>query len=316
MSPIVPRHGLRSNFPRFQATDPGGRRRLVAGEDNRMLTEQSSRVASEYWLNRRDRRLQKLLPAEHATAMVVSASALNPAADGSWWLQAFPESMQGGFKDLPQVRCGIRGSAFLVTRRHLVTAAHVVDAAILDRAAFIFGVYASDLRPAANGLPERFAIPADRVYYGKSIFTRSNSPTRDDIAVIELKREPPAKHAPLAIAALESVQDKQEVALVGHARMQPLTITAARTGSVEVPHVMLFDQRVIHTNVDSFQGNSGSALLTMDGDVLGVQVRIRDEDEGPNNEAVVVSERAVVASAVRMRVIGDYLKEIGATIRA
>ena len=295
----------------------------VGGKDNRMLFEESQLVDPDYWLDRSISRLQPLLPAEFATAMIVSDAVLKFAEDGSRWLEAFPESMHlSAFVELPQVRSGIRGTGFLVTNRHLVTAAHVVDPATLDRAAFVFGVNASDLLPATDdGLPERFRIPAERVYYGKNIFVPGPVLAVDDIVVIELdsKISPDDKQpklVPLAIAALDSLQGEQEVALVGHARLQPLTITAAKAASDNLPHVLSLGPRVIHTNIDSFQGNSGSALLDMAGDVLGVQMVIYGGDENSDSETIHVEATSLVASAVRMRVIGDYLKEIGATIRA
>ena len=194
----------------------------------------------------------------------------------------------------------------------------MVDRNWVDRSAYVFDLHPDSLRQPEGDLPLRYEIAAGSVAYGDAIIEPHTRRTSDDIALVELAQA--LRRDALVIAKLDQLVEKQEVAMVGCARMRPLTLVSGAK-SETAPRVHSFDDRVVYTNVEAFQGNSGSALLDAYGNVLGVHVGITaddDEDDtdpwnAPDGED---DENVAVAAAVRVRVIGDLLAKVGATILA
>jgi S1-C subfamily serine protease len=315
----VPRRnlGLRADFLPRRGTQFRFGDRYIVGDDNRLLTVSSPLVGASPARSRTKATFSRFGTAIAATALVISANALRPVGNSKFWIDASPERMRGtAFAELPRVRAGIRGSGFLVTDTHLVTALHVVDHGSLARAAFVFG-YTADRLCAANGrLPQRYEFDAAAIFFGEELFTPQGVYAGDDLAIIRLDRSTGRK--PLAIAAFDSLEPGQEVAMAGHARMQPMTLIADIDRVPPLPRVIRFDDSLIHCNIDAFQGNSGSALLDRSGDALGVHVDIdaEDYDDTTGLAARYDDDGSAAASAVRLRVVRDRLSEIGATVRA
>lgn len=309
--------GFRSRFlPRRRLPGLRGNDRYIVGKDNRLLVSDSPLVESSAVLRFDQERIAPFRTAIQATALVISRNALRPTRDGKLWIGAIPERMQGTqYDDVPRVRAGIRGTAFLVTDSHLVTALHVVDRSALSRAAFVFGYNADTLCDASADLPRRYEFEQANVFFGKDLFAADDGTASDDLAIVELDRR--SGRSPLAIAALDELVLNQEVALAGHARLQPLTLTLDIDRKPPLPGVFRFDDRIVYSTIDAFQGNSGSALLDMRGDVLGVHVDIEAEDyDDATSQAARYPDDFAAAAAVRMRVVGARLAEIGATIRS
>lgn len=313
--------GLRGAFlPRRALLGPVFRDRYIVDTDNRLPTVSSPLIDASLLEGvagiRAKRTTVRFATAIAATALVISAKALRPAGNGRFWIDAVPEPMRDtAFARLPRVRAGIRGSGFLVTDTHLVTAMHVVDAGSLARAAFVFGYTADKLREAGDGLPQRYEFDAAAIFLGAELFAPQDANAGDDLAIVRLDRG--TGRTPLAVAAFDRIEAGQEVAMAGHARMQPLTLIADTRRVPPFPRVIRVDDRLIHSNIDAFQGNSGSALLDRNGDALGVHVDIaaEDYDDTTGLAARYADDGTAAASAVRLRIMRDRLRDIGAKIR-
>lgn len=324
--------GLRGNFPRLpRGTIPNG---SIVGEDERILLTRAllaqfnppnlllppgpdepepdpDAAAPEPPCPL----LQVLLPCAAATVLVVSRMFLRDGANDTVWIEAVPDAMRGHkLAHIPRVRTGIGGTAFLVTPRHVVTAAHVVDRRARPRAAFIFDYHGDRLRQPGGGLPLRYEFPRANVYFAAeqaAPAATAAKPASDDIALIELDRAP--GRTPIPLAATGALAKDDEVALIGHARQQPLTLTTAACEAGPVPRVFEFDQRLIRTNVDCFQGNSGSPLLNRQGHALGIHINAHSGDVDALGNAVRLEETVPVATAIRLHLIAAELAQAGAT---
>lgn len=325
-----PFSGLRSRFPRIpRSMLPNG---VLVREESRILVSAMDGVASPPADNlplstgapgdstglppdKPCPLLQTLLPCAAATALVVSGKFLIPTATG-YWIEAVTDSMHSlQLPNLPRVRTGIEGTAFLVSAQHVVTAAHVVDRRAQGRAAFIFDYrHNVSLREAGDGLPRRYEFPRENVFCvdtenWKSAATQA--PVSDDLILFQLDR--PSGRTPITIAPLDALEKFQEVALAGYARQQPLTLITAACSGAPTPRVLEFDSRLIRTNVDTFQGNSGSPLLNRNGQALGVHINAHSGDIDASGNALRVDEDIPVAVAIRLRIIADQLQQVGAT---
>ncbi|MBL8299801.1 MAG: trypsin-like peptidase domain-containing protein [Rhodanobacteraceae bacterium] len=246
-----------------------------------------------------------------ATAVVVPRQLLIPGPRGELWTEALPRTLIGrGAGALPGVAGS--GTAFLVTPRHVVTAAHVVNPHRITHSAFVFGFTAASLRQPGDGLPLRYLFDHEAIAYGVSVTVPGATPCHDDISLIELSK--PIERRGIAIAQPDAIALNQPVTLVGCAGLQP--VTAAMAGVDPPARVLAFDERIAQTSVRVAQGNSGSPLLDSNGDALGVHVSMATPTiRQPASPSVIGNAGMVVASAVRMRVILDALVKIGAQIR-
>lgn len=254
-----------------------------------------------------------------AIAAVLPRKFLNPV-EGGYWTASIEDSLRDSrFATLPSLRDGMRGTAFLAGPRHLVTAAHVAGRAALSRLAFVFDFRIDRFRPAGDGLPDRYFFPADTVFHARADQLLPVDPlprNGDDIVLIELDRDTGRATLPLAPGA--SLAIDTEVAMIGHARQQPLTLITAACSSRPHPRVFDFDARVIRTNIDAFQGNSGSPLLDRQGRALGMHVNAL------SNESVVgmdgarihlrLDEGRAVSIACRLTPIVAALRALGVDV--
>lgn len=305
-------YGMKSSFPLMIKSVVRGSNGAIAGANNVRLVPGTNGL--ELKLPQLEAAtVKRFATACSATALVLRPNSLIPTATGNYWIAVFPERMVNqGMERLPRV-AGATGSAFLVTPRHLVTAAHVIGRSWVADAAFVFDFTADCLREPEGDLPLRYEFARDSVVFGGSLVFPTVTPVTDDIAVIELNIA--TVRSGLAIAGLQKPAINDAVALVGCARFQPLTVVAD-TPTAQAPRVFKVEDRVVHTNVDAFQGSSGSALLDENGDVLGVHVDIIFDDQNDGDVPTMVDEDIAVASAVRMAVIEKTLNSVGAVIRA
>lgn len=304
-----PRYGLRSRFPllRESAIRQSGnavvrshRPALSCGADEGY----EGIVAADACPDRFSRCIA-------ATAFVVRRKSLIPCPAG-FWIEALPRTLMSRSGGMPAVAGA--GTAFLVTPQHFVTAAHVIDHHWVANAAFVFDFHAACLRQPEGNLPLRYEIAASSVAFGAAIVGPEAALRGDDVTVVALKQ--PTSRTGIAIAKFDALDLAQSVAMVGCARLQPMTVVTALDDE-RPARVLSFDARIVQTNIDAFQGNSGSALLDASGDALGVHVGISTGDDGdvhgtPSNAN---DHDVAVASAVRLRVIRDVLASIGAEIR-
>lgn len=247
-----------------------------------------------------------------ATALVVRRHALMPRP-GGFWIEALPRTvLSRGGGTLP----GIAGSgtAFLVTPRHVVTAAHVVDRSWIAKSAFVFDYVPACLRHAEGNLPLRYEFAEMSVMFGVSVVDPDAVARTDDISVVELAG--PAQRCGIAVAPLHAMAPGQPVAMPGCARMEPVSVAAA-TGRGPPFRVLSFDARLVRTSVRAFPGNSGSPLLNAHGDVLGVHTgMVYDRSSRSGGVPCGADSGVAAASAIRLRRIRTTLESIGADIRA
>lgn len=253
----------------------------------------------------------RLERARAATALVVRRHALMPRP-GGFWIEALPRTLlsRGG-----GALAGIAGSgtAFLVTPRHVVTAAHVIDRSWIAKAAFVLDFVPACLRLPEGGLPLRYEFTEDAVLFGAGLVDPDLVAQRDDIRVVELAQ--PARRTGIAVAPLDAIALGQPVAMLGCARMEPVSIAAA-TGGASSSRVLWFDERLVKTGVRAFQGNSGSPLLDACGDVLGVHIGMVPDGPIRNRAIPAGTEPGITAAAaIRLRRIRATLARIGAALR-
>jgi len=310
LAPVVPsRYGLRSRFPLHRES---------AIWQSGAAVVRTSRPAQSCGT---DDGFEAILSADAcpdrfarciaATAFVVRRKSLIPCPAG-YWIEALPRTLMSPHGGAPAVAGA--GTAFLVTPQHFVTAAHVIDHHWVANAAFVFDFHAACLRPPEGSLPLRYEITASSVVFGAAIVGPNAALQGDDITVVALTQ--PTSRSGIAIAPFDTLDLAQSVAMVGCARLQPMTVVTA-IDDERPARVLSFDARIVQTNIDAFQGNSGSALLDASGDALGVHVGISADDDVDVHGALSNREDndIAVASAVRLRVIRDVLESIGAEIR-
>lgn len=289
----------------------------IVGVDDRLLSTHSDLVERNYIADFRNN--PKVTPFEASTkavALVITANSVHEGPNNKVWIEAVPERMRyTAFSKVPRVRAGIHGGAFLVAdggprNRRLITALHVVDELALERAAFIFGFSADKLRAANEFLPQRYEFDKSCVFKGESLIPIQGKGTRDKLAVITLDRyiDDPG----LQIVVTDEVAPEMEVALVGHARMQPLTLTIRTDSTTPYPQIQELSPTSIITNVDAFQGSSGSPLMSLQAQVLGVHVALAVRDYNPDNgEPYPYPPGTKAATALRLSPFIDALKRVG-----
>lgn len=229
-------------------------------------------------------------------------------------LKAAPENMGGPYSHEPCVPVTFPGTAFLVTRRHAITAGHCVafrDPRSLNLA-FGFGTKST---LAADGsyytLPRTLLAKVDR------IVALVKDPRLGDIAVLQLREPMTAPGVvPLALAPERSTKLAQEVGLLTHARAQPLKAVVRAANDPDpgrYPQILDQNDRFLYTNLDTFRGSSGSPVIDTRGRVVGVQFR-GEGDADPIGNPRIFSEALAGSWATRIEVIKDALAAIGAPL--
>lgn len=152
-------------------------------------------------------------------------------------------------------------SGFLVSENLLVTAGHCVKSdAACAAANWVFDYKLSSENSAIT-------IPNSNVYKCKRIVTQALNPiSKTDYAVIELDRKVPDR-APLSFRRTGKVSVGAELAVIGHPTGLPLKIT-------DQGKVRRLETNYFVTNLDTYHGNSGSAVInTRTAEVEGILVR-------------------------------------------
>jgi V8-like Glu-specific endopeptidase len=150
-------------------------------------------------------------------------------------------------------------SAFLVAPDVLMTAGHCVmgpsDCAIYN---WIF-----DYEMTENEAPT--FVAKENVFQCKSIIAHSYGIGKPDYALIRLDR--PTHREPLKLLASSlSAQKGDSIVMIGHPSGLPLKVT-------EGAKVLALQPGILVTNLDAFQGNSGSPVLDeKSGLVVGILV--------------------------------------------
>ncbi len=158
---------------------------------------------------------------------------------------------------------GAYGTAFLVARNLVATAAHVVSQ--LDRRCFVFGFRMRGIRPQTE-------LPAAQVYEAAEVVGMTlDTVTGADWAVVRLGRPVPANVTIPRIRRSGQIADRQAVYVIGH----PGGLTAkvadgARVRSNDRPNYFV-------ANLDTYWHNSGSPVFNADDHAIeGVVVRGKD----------------------------------------
>jgi serine protease Do len=165
--------------------------------------------------------------------------------------------IDSGVLRVESASCGrtMLGSGFLVDRRHLVTAAHVVagaDAIALTR----------DGRVVAHG-------------------TILGADTASDVALIRLDNPIPGHALTLSGSAPKA---GDAVFAVGYPRGAPLTVArgAVQGVATTVPAAGVIRRPLIQTDASVNQGESGGPLVSADGAVLGMVDLSSTKGAGPS----------------------------------
>ena len=153
-------------------------------------------------------------------------------------------------------------SGFLVSDRHVVTAGHCVqNLSDCKSNYFVFDYKMND----ANSISTR--LDPNNVFECKAIIARTlNSINQDDYALVELAR-PVTDRRPLNFRRSGTIEVGQKLAVIGHPTGLPTKIA----DGAEVRSV---SGKYFTTNLDTFGGNSGSAVFNLDTlEVEGILVR-------------------------------------------
>ncbi len=221
--------------------------------------------------NRRDPYEQKsqdpMLLRSRATALMVHKSQLEISANLDGW--EIPYTSYGKANQLcederffsqPTADAGFC-SSFLVDANTMVTAGHCISNWDCDRIAFVFGFALEEADSQITHVEPR------NLYECDSIVGRERAYGGLDYAVVHLKR-PVLDRAPLVLAPDDNLANGDALTVIGYPMALPVKIAGG--GLVrDNAHPEYFV-----ANVDTFAGNSGSAVLnSLTGEVEGILVR-------------------------------------------
>ena len=202
-----------------------------------------------------------------ATALMVTKSKLTLGEDLSFYqLATTPYGEVNNlcegerFFEQPTADAGFC-SAFLVDADTMVTAGHCISDYDCDRVAFVFDFAFED--PDANLTQVR----PENVYECAQVIGRERAYAGTDYAVVRLK-QPVLNRKPLVLAHDDSLAQGDALTVIGYPMALPVKISggaAVRDNS---------DADFFVANLDTFAGNSGSAVLnSITGEVEGILVR-------------------------------------------
>ena len=228
--------------------------RVIYGEDNRQDPfEQKSQ--------------DLMLMRSRATALMVHKSQLEISTHLDGW--EIPSTSYGEANQLcegerffsqPTADPGFC-SSFLVDANTMVTAGHCISAWDCERVAFVFGFA---LEKADSQITH---MTTDNLYECDSIVARQRAYGGLDYAVVRLKR-PVLDREPLVLAPDESLSEGDPLTVIGYPMGLPVKISA---GGVVRDNTK---KEYFVANIDTFAGNSGSAVLnSVTGEVEGILVR-------------------------------------------
>lgn len=151
-------------------------------------------------------------------------------------------------------------SGSLVGKDLVLTAGHCIQSAgDCADTKFVF-----DFAVTKNGENPQF-IPTENVYSCAKIIDRKLNHDGADYSLVQLDRVVIDRN-PLEILRDQTLLEKDEVFVIGHPAGLPTKIAGGATiRSVESEHYI--------ANLDTYGGNSGSAVFSKDGKVAGILVR-------------------------------------------
>ncbi|MCA9438969.1 MAG: trypsin-like peptidase domain-containing protein, partial [Candidatus Omnitrophica bacterium] len=142
-------------------------------------------------------------------------------------------------------------SAFLIGPDLVATAGHCVNAFNATNIAFVFGFQMEDEETPVN----RF--PYENVYFGAELVARQGSTCSNDWSIVRLDR-PVENRLPLSVRRHGIVPDNQELVVIGY----PVGLPVKISGGARVRSNVGF--RTFVANLDTYAGNSGSAVFNAD----------------------------------------------------
>jgi V8-like Glu-specific endopeptidase len=230
-----------------------GYQKVIYGDDNRLDYFEVGDTA--------------LLELANSTAAMMSVNSLNKRGSiteitGTSLGRAYNLCLEEPFRHQP-----IAGdcSGFLVGPKTMVTAGHCITSnRSCKNARFVFDYKVS--KPGQT----KFKVPTSNVYKCKKLI---NSVLSDwdgdgnDYAVVELDREV-TDRKPLSFRKEGEIADGRDLVIIGYPWGLPVKIAAGA-------YVMNNDHPIYFSaSLDSFQGNSGSAVFNMKtGEIEGILVR-------------------------------------------
>jgi hypothetical protein len=241
------------------------RPKVVYGEDNR---KEPYQIEHALW-----RDLSK------STAAMVDISMLEQKDNAHGWVTS---SEVKGLKDSPLRLCPSETfadqpflatcSGFLVGEDLLVTAGHCVSGRMAQACNTFKWVF--DYKVEAGANPLSFNFPEDSVYGCKEVLAKSfgdSTNPRMDYAIIRLDRKV-VGYKPLVIRKSGKINNGEKLVIAGYPWGLPLKVSDGAQ-VVENAQSVFFG-----ANLDSFQGNSGSAVFNqVTGEVEGILVRGRSD---------------------------------------
>lgn len=231
---------------------PGGDE-VIAGEDDR----------KDYF--NADAARQKLAD---ATVILTNKSELTEQPDGSFKLDVDPFRRDSvppcSGERFGNQHTGGWCSGFMVGPDVIVTAGHCGETdAQINQTAYVFG-----FRVGSADDPGTTEFRADQVYFGKELIAHDKSNT-GDFAIVRVDRNITAPGATaLQVRASGSIGVGENIGVIGYPSGLPVKIAF---GDQTV--VMRHDDPWLIANLDTYGGNSGSAVFNSDGLVEGILVR-------------------------------------------
>lgn len=203
-----------------------------------------------------------------ATALLTDKSSLSEQEDGSFKLNV-RKFLQRGLAPCSEERFGnqhVGGwcSGFMVGPDVIVTAGHCGETeAEIQNTAYVFG-----FQVTSSDDPGTTQFDANQVYFGKELIAHELSAT-GDFAIVRVDREITAPGAAsLQIRKNGAIGLGQNIGVIGYPSGLPVKIAFGDTTVV-----MRDEDPWLFANLDTYGGNSGSAVFNDDGIVEGILVR-------------------------------------------
>lgn len=282
----------------------------------------SGRVEIAAIVGRDDRRdLTELVPADpwHAQARAAAPAVAFVTrqrhcvieAQGALIAATTDAPFDDRFHRQPRIHGATPLTGFLVTRRHLLTAAHGIRGDSRDLIALF------DFTPERLALPDTDGVRRYRFEPGRwARITRtiaaSEGPASPDYAILELDREP-AERALLPCAIDGAIGPGDRVSMIGHPFGQPIKVTIGQAHDpTQHAHVLAREGAFLTTTLDAFRGNSGSPVFAI-GRAGVIAVHNRGFADDIDGEAHVLPEMQPGAVATLLSALGPELRAVGAT---
>lgn len=203
-----------------------------------------------------------------ATVILTDKSELTQQPDGSFKLDVDPfrrgEHPPCSGERFANQHAGGWCSGFMVGSDIIVTAGHCGETeAEIKNTAYVFG-----FRVDSDGGAGTTQFNANQVYFGKELIAHDLSPT-GDFAIVRVDRKITAPNAaPLQVRETGTIGLGENIGVIGYPSGLPVKIAF---GDETV--VMRHDDPWLIANLDTYGGNSGSAVFNKDGLVEGILVR-------------------------------------------